>query len=238
MTTDERRYGEEEVAAIFEAAANPRASGGRAVASTDGFSLTELQAIGREAGIAPERIAEAAAALDVRGRAAAPRRTQMGIPLSVGRVIDLPRAPTDREWETLVAELRETFAAQGKDRSHGAVRAWTNGNLHAYVEPTATGYRLRLGTLNGNAVAIGRLGIAALLAGLVIVVSLFLTGDGEEALASAVFFAALGVFLLGMNGLNVPRWAREREEQMEYVAARALTLIRAAPEPDAPGAAG
>ncbi|HEX2076246.1 MAG TPA: hypothetical protein VHG08_01005 [Longimicrobium sp.] len=233
MTTDERRYGDEEVARIFEAAASPRASGGRALASTDGFSLRELQAIGSEVGIAPERIAEAAAALDLRGRAAAPRRTQMGIPLSVGRVVDLPRAPTDREWEMLVAELRETFAAQGKDRSHGSIRAWTNGNLHAYVEPTSTGHRLRLGTLNGNAVAIGRMGIAALLAGLVIVVSLLLTGDAEEALASALFFAAVSVFLLGMNGLNVPRWAREREEQMEYIAARALTLIR--PEPDAAG---
>ncbi|HEU0301975.1 MAG TPA: hypothetical protein VFR37_21145 [Longimicrobium sp.] len=232
MTTDERRYGEEEVAAIFEAAANPRAAGGRALAPTDGFSLSELQAIGSEVGIAPERIAEAAAELDVRGRAPAPRRTQMGLPISVSRTVDLPREPTDREWAMLVAELQETFAAQGKDRSHGAVHGWTNGNLHAYAEPTDAGYRLRLGTLNGNAVGIGRMGAAALLGGLVLVITLLLSGEGGDALATAVFFAAMAVFLLGMNAVRLPRWAQEREEQMEHIATRALTLIRPAPEPE------
>ncbi|HEX2209982.1 MAG TPA: hypothetical protein VHG93_20065, partial [Longimicrobium sp.] len=74
---DERRYEEEEIAEIFEAAASPRASEGRALAPASGLSLAELQAIGGEVGIAPERIAEAAAALDVRG-GGAPRRTYLG----------------------------------------------------------------------------------------------------------------------------------------------------------------
>src|SRR6185436_7829751 len=99
--TDERRYGEEEVAEIFEAAASHRGSDERALSSTGGLSLGELQAIGGEVGIAPERIAAAAAALDLR-RGAAARRTLLGIPVAVGQAVDLPRAPTDREWEMLV----------------------------------------------------------------------------------------------------------------------------------------
>jgi hypothetical protein len=232
--TDERRYGEEEVARIFEAAASERTPGGRALATTEGFSLGELQAIGSEAGIAPERIAEAAAALDVRG-SAVPRRSYMGMPVSVSRVVDLPREPTDREWAMLVAELRQTFGAKGKESSQGGLPIWTNGNLHAYVEPTDAGHRLRLGTTKGDAVPIGRMGVAGLLAGLIIVVSLLLAGEEGDALASAVFFALMGVFALAMNAVRLPRWASEREEQMEYIAARALTLIRPESAPNAIG---
>jgi hypothetical protein len=209
MTTDERLYGEEEVAEIFEAAASARGSGGRALASPGGLSLRELQEIGGEVGIAPERIADAAAALELR-REAPPSRTHLGMPMSVRRTVDLPRAPTDREWGLLLAELR----------------AWTNGNLHAYVEPTDAGHRLRLGTLKGDAVAMGRMGISGLLGGLVIFLALLLTGDMEEAIASGVFFATLGAVLLALNALRLPGWAREREEQMEYIAVRARALIR------------
>ena len=226
---DERRYEEAEVAKIFQAAASPRASEGRAVAPTSGFSLAELQAIGDEVGIAPERIAEAAAALDVRGPAA-PRRTYLGMPVSVGRTVDLPRAPTDREWDMLVAELRQTFGARGKDRSSGGLRAWTNGNLHAYVEPTEAGYRLRLGTTKGNAVASSRFGMVTLLAGLVLSILLFAEVLDED-LVVLLVWSLMGAIALAFNAIRLPRWAREREEQMDHIAARARMLIAPAPEP-------
>jgi hypothetical protein len=226
--TDERRYGDEEVAAIFEAAASPQGSRGRALATAEGLSLAELQAIGGEVGIAPERIAHAAAALDLRG-GAVPRRTYLGMPVSVGRTVDLPRVPTDLEWEQLLAELRATFGAHGKDRSSSGVRAWTNGNLHAYVEPTGAGHRLRLGTTKGNALALGRIGIAGLLVGLVMALFLLATGEvGDASIFS--LFAAFGAAALGANALLLPRWAHEREEQMEHIAARARTLIGPGPE--------
>jgi len=220
--TDERRYGEEEVAAIFESAAKH--------SSTSGLSLAELQAIGGEVGIAPERIADAAASLDL--RRGARRRTQLGMPVSVGRVVDLPRAPTDLEWEQLLAELRATFGAHGKDRSSGGLRAWTNGNLHAYVEPTETGHRLRLGTMKSNGVALGWMGIVGLIVGLVMALFLVATGEVGDAILFAVI-AAMGAAALGSNALRLPRWAQEREEQMEYIATRARTLIPADPEPAA-----
>jgi len=230
--TDERRYGEDEVAEIFEAAANPRGPG-RALTSTGGFSLAELQAIGGEAGIAPERIADAAAALDLR-RGVAPRRTHLGMPVSVGRTVELPRAPTDREWELLVAELRETFGAHGKESSQGGLRAWRNGNLHAYVEPTDSGHRLRLGTVKSNGIALGRVGVTAFLAALVMFVFLLAGGEVGDSIIVAGLFGAMGAVALGTNALRLPRWADEREDQMERIAARATALIRADPEPGDP----
>jgi len=226
--TDERRYADEEVAEIFEAAASARGSGGRALSSAGGLSLGELQVIGGEVGIAPERIAHAAAALDLR-RGTPPRRTQLGMPVSVGRIVDLPRAPTDREWELLVADLRETFGAHGKDGSQGGLRSWRNGNLHAYVEPTDTGHRLRLGTVKSNGIAVGRAGIAALLMALLMLVFLLLSGERLDDAVMVMLFAAFGAAALGANALRLPRWADEREEQMERIAARAQSLLRADP---------
>jgi hypothetical protein len=223
---DERRYGENEVAEIFEAAASSRGPRGRAVATSEGFSLAELQAIGAEAGIAPERIADAATALELK-RGAAPRRTQLGIPVGVGRTVDLPRPPTDGEWELLVAELRQTFGAHGKDRSAGGVRAWTNGNLHAYVEPTPGGHRLRLGTTKGDSAAMTLAGIMAILTSLIMMINVELSEGG----AMALLIALVGIAMIAFNALRLPRWASEREEQMEHIAARALVLIPPAPPP-------
>jgi hypothetical protein len=222
---NERRYAEDEVSEIFEAAANPRVSG-RALATAEGFSLAELQAIGSEAGIAPERIAAAAAALELR-RGAAPRRKQLGMPVGVGRTVDLPRAPTDDEWELLLAELRQTFGAHGKDRSTGTLRAWTNGNLHAYVEPSAEGYRLRMGTTKGDSAGLTLLGIFAILMSLVMMVTIELSQGG----AVTALVALVGIAILAFNALRLPGWASEREEQMEHIATRALVLIPPAPAP-------
>ncbi len=221
---DERRYADDEVAEILEAAAQAFGPGGRGLAREQGLSLAELQAIGAEVGIAPERIAQAALALDLRG-AAAPRRTHLGLPVSVGRTVDLPRAPTDREWETLVAELRQTFGAHGKDRSSGGLRAWTNGNLRAYVEPTDEGHRLRLGTTKGDGEALGRMGVAGVLGGLLMLAFLSLTA--VEGAGMGLFIALMGVLVLAANAVRLPRWAAEREAQMEYIATRARALIPA-----------
>ncbi|HEU4884480.1 MAG TPA: hypothetical protein VFT45_19640 [Longimicrobium sp.] len=228
---DERRYGDEEVATIFEKAVSPQASvGAGAVTSSAGLTLRELQSIGAEVGLAPERIADAAASLEVHA-GTAPRRTHLGMPVSVGRVVDLPRAPTDREWEQLVVELRQTFGAHGKQVSQGNLRSWVNGNLHAYVEPTDAGYRLRLGTTKGNAVAMGRLGIAGVVAALLFGLFMLMIGEFDGDASPALIFAVMGIAALAFNAIRLPAWARRREEQMEYIAGRARTIIREEPAP-------
>ena len=229
--SDEHRYRDEEIAEIFEAAATTHDLGQRSLPPADGLTLTELQAIGREVGLAPERIADAATAVD-RRRSALPRRKDLGMPISVARTVDLPRAPTDREWSLLVGEMRETFNARGKDRSSGGLREWANGNLHASVEPTDDGYRLRLGTTKGDALLLNRMGIAGMVMGLLMLVIFFLQGRMAEELFVPVFFALVGAATVTSNALRLPRWAQEREQQMEYIAARAQALIRPAPDPE------
>ncbi|HEU0077707.1 MAG TPA: hypothetical protein VFQ76_08685 [Longimicrobiaceae bacterium] len=226
---DERRYREEEVAEIFEAAASHRGPGANALTTGEGLTLAELQAIGSEVGMSAERIADAAAALELRRNSL--RRTDMGMPFSVRRTVDLPRAPTDREWEVLVAELRETFNARGRDGSHGGLREWSNGNLHARVEPTETGHRLRLGTTKTNAVALNRMGAAGLVMAVVVLMVLALSGTLPESLFLPLMLIAMGGGALGYNAVRLPGWAREREEQMERIAARALALLGGEPEP-------
>ncbi len=235
--THERTYGEEEVAEIFKAAAAHCGAGSNALAPADGFTLAELQAIGGEVGLAPEAVAEAAAAVDVRRGALA--RRDLGMPVSVGRSVDLPRAPTDREWEMLVADLRETFGARGRVGSRGDVREWNHGNLHAYVEPTPTGYRLRLGTTKGNALASNRAGGALLAMALLWLVVLAASGALPDAIFLPLVMALMGGGALGFNALRLPGWAQEREAQMEAVAARARALLAGSPAPELPaGTAG
>ena len=211
--SDERTYGEDEVAEIFRrAAASP--------ASARGLTLAELQAIGTEVDLPPERVAEAAASLEVsRG---APRRSALGAPLSVGRTVDLPRAPSDREWEMLVADLRETFAARGRTESLGELREWRNGNLHVSLEPTPAGPRLRMRTRRGDAAGFNLLGGAALLAGLVL---LFLALSVGAPPAAGAALMVMGAGLLAANAVRLRAWADERDAQMEAIAARTLALL-------------
>ena len=229
--THERRYNDDEAREIFEAAASERDQPAGGISSAEGLTLAELTDIGREVGLAPQRIAEAASAIELR-RDLPPLRTHLGMPLAVGRTVDVPRAPTDHEWELLVSELRQTFGAKGKVGSHGSIREWTNGNLHAYVEPTETGHRLRLGTMKGNAIAVGRMGMALIGTGLVLVVFLALTGQLADGFFAPLLLGSMGGVGLAASALGLPAWAREREAQMEHIAARARALIGPEPEAD------
>ena len=229
--TDERRYSEDEVAAIFEAAAAPRATG-QSGSTRDGLTLAELQSIGQEVGVPADRIADAASALD-RRRDVVPAGRFLGMPLSVGRTVDLPRAPTDREWEILVADLRRTFGAQGRLGSAGSMREWMNGNLHAVIEPTGAGYRLRLGTRKGDAVALNQIGISLLAMALALLVVTFLMPQLAEEPFTPAFLGALGAAALGYNALRLPSWALRRDQQMQEIAARAQELL-SAPAVDEP----
>lgn len=218
--THERRYEEREIQEIFK-----RAASQEELRSTGhDLTLAELQEIGRGVGLEPSRIADAAAALDTQ-REVLPRRKVLGMPVSVGRIVELERAPTDREWELLVAECRHTFGARGKVTSHGGLREWTNGNLHVCVEPTDAGHRLRLGTLKGNAMEVNTMGFIGLAMGAVMLGVVLLKGGAMDDFFIFGVFAAMGAGALAFNVLRLPRWAREREEQMEFIAGRARALI-------------
>jgi len=214
----ERRYNDKEIAAIFRAATEtPHLPAGE-VPREEGLTLADLQAIGREVGIAPDAVAHAAQALDVRAGAAS--RTVFGLPLGVSRTVNLNRRLSDQEWERLVVQLREVFNARGRTRTDGSLRQWTNGNLQVLLEPTESGHRLRFGTMHGAARASIGAGFAALgVTALVALVSA-LGGYLGEAIPGIAFFAASGLALIASGALRLPRWARLRERQMDALASK------------------
>jgi len=214
----ERRFNEAEVAAIFERATEAQQTGQRQLPSGEGMTLAELQEIGREVGISPELVANAANAIDRVGRPTS--RSFLGLPIGVGRTIDLGRRLTDDEWEHLVVDLRETFDARGTVRHDGSLRQWTNGNLHALLEPTPTGHRVRIRTMKGSALSwmIGGLGVFAVTAATLIAAALGI--NDPESRASMAFLAAMGVGMFGIGALQLPRWAQLRRRQMEEIAGR------------------
>ncbi|HEX4683303.1 MAG TPA: hypothetical protein VH277_11355, partial [Gemmatimonadaceae bacterium] len=70
-----RRYGDEEVREILSLATTGDPRDQSLTAESGGLTLDELQRIGQEAGIEPVRIAQAAQALDARGKSRATRRS-------------------------------------------------------------------------------------------------------------------------------------------------------------------
>src|SRR5512139_1975656 len=141
----ERRYNDDEVEAIFARASEAESETPQRSLSGEGRTLAELQAIGREAGLSSEAIAQAARALEQ--PAQPPTGTFLGLPLGVARTVALPRRLTEDEWERLVVQLRETFNARGVLRSEGSFRSWSNGNLQVLLEPDGAGQRVRFRTV-------------------------------------------------------------------------------------------
>lgn len=224
----ERRYGDAEVREILSLATTSDTTDQSLPAESGGLTLDDLQRIAQEVGIEPARIAHAAMTLDSRGRQA-PVRRSLGMPIGVSRVVDLPRAPTDREWEQLIAEFRTTFATQGRSTTSGGLRDWSHGNLHISVEPTARGEQLRLSTLKDGAVALNGIGFFSI--GMSVFMSAMAAVGGKPEKALPVFGLLSGLSLLafGANVLRLPRWARERERQMEMLAAHAVKLLSTPP---------
>lgn len=224
----QRTYDDNEVREIFASAARRELADPRPGPS-QGLTLVELQDIGREAGLDVAEVTRAAAALDNRA-AQLPVRTALGTPIEVMRVVPLPRAPTTREWEQLVGELRATFRARGRVVSQGGLLEWVNGNLHACVEPGEGGYRLRLGTVKGNALALNAVGGVGLLAGLAAVAAALVSGAPQDLIVPGMLTAtALGA--VGANRIRLPRWASERSRQMDYIAARMGAIMAGDPRP-------
>lgn len=230
-TMPDRRYDDEETAAIFRLAAEEEAAPPRALARQDGRTLAELQSIGREVGLAPEAIAQAARGLDLRGPGES--HTRFGLPIGVGRTVSLPRRLSDEEWDLLVVRLREVFQASGRVQVEGSLRQWSNGNLRVMLEPAGSGQRLRFSTVNGAARELMRGGLATLGIAGVVAAALAAAGRLPDALPGIAVLTSLGLALFGSGALRLPRWASLRRRQMEALAEYAASLpsLSAGPGP-------
>ncbi len=225
----DRRFNEEEVAAILKDAAEAQYSGDRLLPSSGGLTLAELQSIGREVGISPEMIQKSAQRFNP---AQQPTRTLLGLPLGVAQTVEFDRKLTDQEWERIVADLRETFEAPGIVRQQGSLRQWTNGNLQALLEPTATGQRLRMRTVKGNAPGLIGGGIAVFSVGTALLGTALATGAaGDMGLMMSILTTMTGgAGMFGAGAVGLPRWARRRQQQMDQIAERAALIARSLPD--------
>lgn len=222
----ERRYSEKEIASIFERATRAQEIARNKTTAQNGLTLSELQTIGSETGITPDFIAKAAASLDSSSEGAVIKKTLFGLPDGVEHTIALPGPVSNDAWERLVVDLRETFAAHGSIRQDGALREWTNGNLKAIVEPTDSGWRLRLRTRKGEAKAVLYLGLLPLFLGLFMMV-MSLTGNLSEIkpigqIIATIIFIAVGLGFIGTPFVKLPGWAKTRKQQMEEISLRYL----------------
>jgi len=220
----DRQYSEEEVAAIFRAATENAESRSLTGERAGGLTLTDLHDIARDVGIPPEAVTRAAQSLAIRNPSTP--RTFLGIPVAVSRTVNLDRNLTDKEWELLVVQLRQVFHARGTIRVHGSLRQWSNGNLHAMLEPTPTGYQLRMGTSKGDVRASVLVGtMAIVMAGFV-----GLMGGMHDTFMSvmpAVVALTVGGSIFMANSVfRVPKWARLRQQQMDDVAENLLQSTR------------
>lgn len=217
----ERRYSDAEVAAIFREATEGQKTGTSLARQDDGLTLAELHAIGREVGLAPDAVSRAALSLELRPLAAS--QTFMSLPIGVERTVTLDRRLSDDEWEALVGELRTTFRAKGRIGGTGNFREWSNGNLHAMLEPTPQGHRLRLSTVKGSARAQVLAGAGMLVTAASVWMATLLTSGAANtsAILGTTMLGMAGVALLSSALVQLPRWARLRGQQMDAIVNKA-----------------
>lgn len=192
------------------------------MAERTGLTLAALQEIGREVGISPAAITVAARSLDVAGRPST--RQFLGLPVGVGRAVVLDRPLSEPEWDALVSDMRATFDTRGKVSIDGSFRQWSNGNLQAVAEATPGGHRVRLRTVNGNALALMTGGIAGM--GVAAATSLAValgSGFTSSAVTGIAFLAATGVGMFVAGAMRLPGWARLRRNQLDEVANRLIS---------------
>ena len=221
----DRRYNDEQVREILRLATVPQPDAARQLQHEDGMTLAQLEAVAREAGIEPERVAAAARQLDAPPDA--PRKA-VGVPVSVSRSVELPRKLTDAEWESLVTRLRETFDAPGKLESHGTLRQWGNGNLRVMLEPGIYGHRVRFVSLNDSARARIIAGSAAAGFGITVtLVAAFVSAEaGWAAFGTSGIVGVIGAFVAASGGRAAKRWRTERRAQFDALAAELERLTR------------
>lgn len=220
------RYNEDEAAAIFARAAEEEAAGRQPASAAGGMTLAELQEIGREAGLQPEAVAQAAESLR-RAGTRVPAPTFLRVPIGVARTVSLDRPLSDEEWGELVAQLRATFNAGGRVHSSRNFREWRNGNLRVSAAPVAGGYQVDMRTSKGSARSLMTAGgIMTGISGALLAVGAVTGSMAPGDYGSITPLLTVGASLFGAGVLQVRPWARRRREQFDRIAERLRDAIR------------
>ena len=215
----DRRYSDEDVRRILALAVEAEAAA--AAEPERSWTLSDVERIGVEAGLAPQAVAAAALALDQQALPGEHARL-FGLPVSVSRAVPLGRHLSDDDWERLVGQLRETFSARGMSRVSGARREWRVGNLRVTHEPAGAGALLQLRTRKSDARAFLLVGVMILIAAAFSLLGA--SSDDARRPTLAWLLGLAGTLMLVVGVLRLPAWARRRARQFEALAAYARQI--------------
>ncbi len=149
--------------------------------------------------------------------------TCFGSPVGVSITVDLPRMPTETEWNALVVDLRTTFNAQGALHQAGDFRQWTNGNLKIFLEPMGEGSRLRMTTKNASGVSGLWAGPVYIGMALFMVLLVFVAAKFEPfILGFSGIIALAGILVHAYYRMKMLGWSEARQAQMQGVGDRML----------------
>jgi hypothetical protein len=216
----ERRYQDDEIRRIFDLAVSDDDAARPVVSVETGLTLSELQEVGLEVGIEPERIAGAAHRLASMPNVRDSQQRSFGMPVAACRSLVIPTTESD-VWAIAVEEARQAMGVTGSMGSREGVREWTGGGIRLGMEPTLGGHQIHIMADNAVAQALNRVGITGLAVGLFLLVTLIATGISPVQLELATLAPLLsGATILGANGLRLPKWIQEIERQLDYIADR------------------
>lgn len=235
--TDERRYSEAELHAIFERAAKRQEEAHRAEASSRGqLTLAELQEIGAASGIDPAHIA--AAARELVAEPPKDVHTFLGAPTEVERTRLLPGTVSDTAWAQMVAEVRRTFDDDGSIGQIGEMREWTavkrmNSNtgtaMRLSLEPTGDGSTRA--TLRQSVRETTRgFSIAAIISGAMSIffVALAVFAPEPELWIPVVMMASMAIAFAGVTRGWLGYWGGQQHEKFNSVLDRLELIARSA----------
>lgn len=193
---DQRRFDDDEIRRILETAVKQASA--RALGSGEGLTLAELKEVGREVGIPPERLEEAARALVVRREEGPVRLLGGPLVLRVERRVEGGFAPGDTP--EVLSVIRRAMGHQGQvQERHGSLE-WSEkgdvGDRYVSLSPRDGGTAIEGAANLSNAAVLtyvpaGSLGLIGSLVGLIKFVQ-----DGSQ--VGLVVFLALLPLLYGV----------------------------------------
>lgn len=164
----QRRYSDDELRRILEAASHPSPASAEHPAG-HGHTLEEIREIAREVGIDASAIDRAAANLDASERARQAATSFLGLPLTLHEERVVPRALTDDEMRRIGALAERVVNRNGVLRQRGDWVEWQDVKERVYVAIVREGARTRIRVIGDHArefiaglVVIGFAGLAAI----------------------------------------------------------------------------
>ena len=214
----ERRYTEQEIASIFKQASEAQEAALQRTGG-DGLTLAEIEAIGREAGIKPEFIARAAASVDRKVSTPAPD-TALGLPVSVGKTVDLAGDFSDEDWQQLVTDLHDVMEVTGRVSENGRMRIWEYDHMEVVVEPVAKGHRIRMRSRHELFSAGLYGGLMFFAMGLFFLLIVASKGDLMTYKSIVSMFSVVGAGAMGGSAFKLAGWRKEQEARMDTLLSR------------------